>query len=111
MSQQNVEVVRRAYNAYLSGNYETALAAYHPEVVFDVTVLGSVYRGREGVAKAIRRWTGTWSDWKVEVEELIDAGDRVLAVVRASGRGKGSGVDVAQRTFWTFSLRAARSCM
>jgi ketosteroid isomerase-like protein len=70
-----------------------------------VTVLGSVYRGREGVAKAIRRWNGTWSDWKMEVAELIDVGDRVLAVVRASGRGKGSGVDVAQQTFWTFGLR------
>jgi ketosteroid isomerase-like protein len=107
MSRENVEIVRRVFDAWRCGNYEAALAAYHPEVVYDATVLpeGSVYRGREGLAEAIRVWAGTWTDWRWEIEELIDAGDRVLAVTRQSGRGKGSGVDVVQQTFGIFSLR------
>jgi uncharacterized protein len=107
MSQDNVEIVRRHMDAYRSGNYAAALAAYHPEVVCDATVRpeGRVYRGREGVAEAIRVWAGTWDDWRWEIEELIDAGDRVLMVVRESGRGKGSGVKVVQQTFWIYRLR------
>ena len=94
--------------AFESGNYDAALAAYHPDVVCDATVRpeGRVYRGREGVAEAIRVWAGTWEDWTWEIEELIDAGDdRVLMVVREFGRGKGSGVEVVQQTFWVFTLR------
>jgi hypothetical protein len=62
MSQENVEVVRRHIDAYLSGDYEAALEAYHPEVVCDATVRpeGRVYWGREGVIEAFRVWRGTW---------------------------------------------------
>jgi ketosteroid isomerase-like protein len=107
MSQENVEIVRRHMEAFGSGDYAAALGAYHPEVVCDATVRpeGRIYRGRDGVAEAIRVWGGTWEDWTWEIEELIDAGDRVLMVVRESGRGKGSRVDVVQQTFWVFRLR------
>ena len=107
MSQENVEIVRRHMDAYRSGNYAAALAAYHPEVVCDARVRpeGRVYRGREGVADAIRIWAGTWDEWTWEIEELIDAGDHVLLVARESGTGKASGVRVVQQTFWVFNLR------
>jgi ketosteroid isomerase-like protein len=110
MSQHNVEIVRRHIDAYGSGDYEAALAAYHRDVVCDATVRpeGRVYRGREGVAEAIRVWAGTWNDWRWEIEELIDAGDRVLMVVREFGRGKASAVDVVQQTFWVYRLRGGQ---
>jgi ketosteroid isomerase-like protein len=107
MSQESVEVVRRHIDAYLSGDYEAALAAYHREVVCDATVRpeGRVYRGREGVIEAFRVWRGTWENWEGQVEEIIDAGDRVLMVLLESGRGKGSGVEVEQQTFFVYTLR------
>jgi ketosteroid isomerase-like protein len=111
MSQENVEIVRQHMLAYASGDYEAALAAYHPDVVCDATggrPEGRVYRGREGLAEALRVWSGTWDDWRWEIEELIDAGDRVLMVVHESGRGKGSGVDVVQQTFWVYTLRSGQ---
>ena len=110
MSQENVEIVRQHMAAYESGNYDAALAVYHPDVVVDASVRpeGRVYRGREGVAEAVRVWAGTWEDWHWDIEELIDAGDRVLMDVREFGRGKGSGVEVAQQTFWVFTLRDGR---
>ena len=88
MSQENVEIVRRHMEAYLSGDNKTALAAYDPQVEFDASLRpeGHVYRGREGVAEAMRVWSGTWEDWNVEVEEIIDAGDHVLLIARESGR-------------------------
>jgi ketosteroid isomerase-like protein len=64
-----------------------------------------VYRGREGVAEAMRVWTGTWDDWRVELEEIVDAGDRVVLIARESGRGKGSGIEIDQRVYGVFTLR------
>src|SRR6476620_5669896 len=105
MSQENVEIVRRSADAYQSGDYEGAIAAFHPEVVCDEVSVGRVYRGREGVAEQVRDWAGTWDDWEWEIEELIDCGDRVLMVMRESGRGRGSGVHVVQQTFFVYALR------
>jgi uncharacterized protein len=107
MSQENVEIVRRHFEAYLSGDNETALAAYDPQVEFDASLRpeGHVYRGREGVAEAMRVWTGTWEDWTIELEEIVDAGDRVVLIARESGRGKGSGIEIDQRVYGVFTLR------
>jgi ketosteroid isomerase-like protein len=106
MSQENVETVRGVMSAYVAGDNEAALAAFDSEVEFDASARpeGQVFRGRSGVAEAMRVWTGAWADWRVEVEEIIDAGDRVLLIARQSGRGKGSGVKVELQEFqvWTF---------
>lgn len=107
MSHENVEVVRRQIAAYLSKDFETALATYSPDVECDTTVRpeGHVYKGREGIVEAFRVWRRTWENWKGEVEEITDAGDRVLMALLESGRGKGSGVEVEQRTFFVYTLR------
>jgi ketosteroid isomerase-like protein len=107
MSQENVEIVRRVYDAYLSGDFETALAMIDSEVEWDGSVRpeGNVHRGHEGVAEALRTWTGTWESFRLEVEEIIDAGDHVVVVERQSGRGKGSGLPLAQQTFSVFTIR------
>ena len=107
MSQENVEIVRRCVEAYLAGDNEDALAAYDAEVEFDVSLRpeGQIYRGRAGVAEAMRVWIGTWEDWRVDIEDIADAGDRVLVTLRESGRGKGSGIEIDQRVFGVFTLR------
>src|SRR5688500_10109696 len=110
MSHENVEVVRRIYDAYLSGNYDAAFAEIDPAVEFDGTARpeGGVYHGHEGVAEALRTWTGTWEVWRLEVVEIIDAGEKVVVVERQSGRGRGSGVPLAQLTATVFEFRAGK---
>jgi ketosteroid isomerase-like protein len=110
MSEANVEIVRRQVEAYVSGDFETALAAFDREVEFDVSIRpeGQVYRGPDGVVEAMRSWSGTWDDFRLEVEEIIDAGDRVVLVDRQSGRGKGSGAPLDQQTFSVFTIREGK---
>jgi ketosteroid isomerase-like protein len=107
MSEENVEIVSGVIAAYLAGDYESALSAYHPDAEFDATVRpdGRVFQGPEGVAEGMRVWAGTWDAYRMEVEEIIDAGDRVLVVARESGRGKGSGLSIDQQSFSVFTLR------
>ena len=108
MSSENVEIVRRSVEAYASGDIEAALAPYDPEVVFDPSSSrpeGGVYHGPQGVLEGVQLWIGNWAEYHFEVEEMIDAGDRVLMTIRESGRSAGSGIEVTQDTFWVQTLR------
>jgi ketosteroid isomerase-like protein len=62
-----------------------------------------VYRGLDGVREFFRDWLGVWDEYGSEVEEWIDAGEHVIAVVHLWGRGKQSRVAVEQRRshLWT----------
>jgi len=51
---------------------------------------------------------GTWDDFHIDVEELTDLGEHVLARLRERGRGKGSGVEVERELFQLFTIRGDR---
>ena len=63
MSQENVEIVRRHHQAFVSGNREGALKALDPEIEFVFAALFELpaARGPAELEKAMRQWMGTWS--------------------------------------------------
>ncbi len=104
MSQQNVELVRSGIESV-----ETFWALLDEHVVWDMREfptldLHDVYEGRDAVIKASRHYWGTWDNYRLDAEELIDAGSSVVVAVRERGRGKGSGAPFDQRwaQVWTF---------
>ena len=108
MSRENVEIVRRMYDAFARGDYETSLSYNDSEIEFSQPgdePGGGTYHGHEGVIEAFAKWLGAWDDYGVEAEELIDFGDDVLARTRHHGRGKGSGVEVEMQIFQLLTLR------
>jgi ketosteroid isomerase-like protein len=105
VSQENVDIVRRSCEAFNRGDYDEALAVFHPDARYDLTHFpdGRVYEGHAGIREAFRIWLGTWEDYRQEQDEFIDAGDEVVVAVREYGRGKGSGLPLERPTFgvWT----------
>jgi len=99
MSRENVELVRRMYEAYLSGDADRALSYVHPEAEadFSVRVDAGIGRGREELGRIVTAWVATWDDYSEEIDELIDLGDRVCLAATQRGRGKGSGAELEQR--------------
>jgi len=104
MSEENLELVRRGIESV-----ETFWALLDDDVVWDmhefpVLDLHGVYEGRDAVIEASRHYWGTWDDYRLDAEELIDAGSSVVVAVRERGRGKGSGAPFDQRwaQVWTF---------
>lgn len=102
MSQENVEVVRRLYDAVAQRDAEAVLTFYDPEVEWDDTqgparaLMGAdVYHGHEGVRRWFREWYEAFADVEAEILELIDAGEHVVSVLNYQGRGRVSGVEVA----------------
>ena len=97
MSEENVEIVRHAYEAFWRGDFAAALAKWHPDVEMDGRNLpdGAVYRGHEGIREHIERWANMWEDWRVEVDRFIDAGsDCVVVMTHERGRNKASGMEL-----------------
>jgi ketosteroid isomerase-like protein len=94
MSEENVELVRRAFEG--AEAFFWALLDEH--VVMDareipgLVDLPSVLVGRDAVIEGTRHYWGTWTDYRVDVDELIDAGSSVVLVIREQARGKASGV-------------------
>ena len=102
-----METVRRIYDAYRAGDFEGAFDLIDPAVVFDGTVRpeGKLYHGHAGLAEALRTWTGTWEAFRMEVEDVIDAGEQVVAFEKQSGRGRGSGMPLTQETATAYTFR------
>jgi len=106
MSQENVAIVRRAWEAFVRRDNDTALALYDPEIEIDLrdeNVGTRAYYGIEGVQRYFRDLMSAFGDMTSEVEEWIDAGDQVVAMVRSYGRGRRSGVpvDMLEAHVWT----------
>ena len=104
MSQENMELVRRGVQSA-----EAFWALLDDDVVWDfgdypILDFDPVYVGRDAVIEASRHWWGTWTDYRLDADELIDAGSSVVVVVHEQGRGKTSGAPFEQRwaQIWTF---------
>ena len=109
MSEENVELIRRVVDVMDAEGFEAALplflAAAHPEVQWreDPNWPGATtYQGVEQVREVIRDRMETL-DFDQRTEELIGAGDKVLALVRWVGRGKASGAagEMSMAMLWT----------
>jgi uncharacterized protein len=105
MSRENVEVVRRAFEAYARGDVETMLEALDQEVEWKQFEEPVPVYGRDGVRGALRRWDETWDHLQVEAEEFIDAGEFVVLLIRFRGLGRASGVPVEQSSYHVFTVR------
>jgi ketosteroid isomerase-like protein len=108
MSSESVEVIRRGYEAFNRGDLDSAIADMDPQIEWLGPAIlpdaPSAYRGHDGVRAFWAIWDEVFEQFWVEIEEMIDAGDQVVAMVRIHGRGRDSGVDVATPSFphvWT----------
>ena len=104
MAQNNVELARRGVASV--HDFWGMLDEY---VVWDLRAwplpdLDHVYVGRDAVVKASRHYWGTWDEYHVEAEEIIEAGPSVVVILHERGIGKGSGAPFEKRhpQLWTF---------
>jgi ketosteroid isomerase-like protein len=112
VSEENVELVRRVFDAINRRDVQAVLDAYHPDAdmstLTSTLVRGEGYHGHTGIREVFRSFADVWEELHLEPEEIRDLGDRVLAVGRWSSRGRGSGADVESPAAWMFAVRAGR---
>jgi ketosteroid isomerase-like protein len=97
MSQENVELVQRAIEAYNRRDLDAVLGGTTDDFVQDWSrTIGpnpNVYRGRDEVRGFLESWWGAFDQAAIHVDEIIDAGDSVVVVFHARVRGRESGAE------------------
>jgi ketosteroid isomerase-like protein len=96
---ENVEVVRRMYDARDRGDPEGMLGCFHPDAVLDARprMDTGVVRGREAASRVIAEWIGAFDDWREEILQIRDLGREVCVVATQRGRAKESGIEIDTR--------------
>jgi ketosteroid isomerase-like protein len=112
MSQEDVEVVRRAHQALNGGDMDALVVLCDAEFRLDMSdrvFNPAVYAGHEGIRRFYAEVRDVWANYVWEPEELMEAGDNVVALLRSIGRGQGSGVEVERRTAMVWTVREGRA--
>jgi|SRR5215211_3991965 len=108
MSQENVELVRRASDAWNRGDYAAALESVAPEIEVEDNLGGDLdgtYEGIAGLQKYLASFWGSFVDFHTEIEDCIAEGDEVVFSAHHYGRGKGSGVRVEMQNWHVCTVR------
>lgn len=111
MSRENVEIVRRLVDALRLGDEEAATSILDPDVRVvdhDLPDAGE-YAGTEGLVAWASNWDESWERWRLEPQAFIDAGDRVVALVKLFAVGRGSGVTVERNDGMVWTVRDGKA--
>jgi ketosteroid isomerase-like protein len=101
MSQENVEIVRTLLQGFARRDHERAFDLYDPNIEWDASKteginsdIAGVYHGHEGVRAYWRGWLSAWRDLDFELQDVLDAGDEVVALIHKQRQwGRHSGIE------------------
>ena len=113
ISQENATIVRSVYAGFSGlargGGIASYVAAYfHSDCEYRPVEEASAIRGHDALIRWIERWLEAWDDAWDEIDEVIEAGEVVVAAIRVHGRGRRSKMEISQRLFDVFELRDGR---
>ena len=109
MSQENVEIVRRAFDAYNRGDLDGALENFAPDAVWDWSnsrgFEAGVYRGHEEIRAFSQRFLETFDDIRLELVDSIEVEDDLLVVENLAYLRGRDGIEVQTRSAWLITIR------
>jgi ketosteroid isomerase-like protein len=108
MSEENVELTRRAYAMFASGDLSGVSALFAADAEIAIAGGDDRRRGPDGFRQAVEETREVFEDYRVEPERFIDAGDAVIVPVRISAQGKGSGVRLEARIVHAWRVAAGK---
>lgn len=112
MSDEHVETVRSAFEAGVRDRMNDVVALLDAEVELRGAVggleEGDVVRGRDAVALELVPDRTVWAERRYEVQEIVEAGDRVVALVHEHRRGRASGVEIGADMAFIYSFNGRK---
>jgi ketosteroid isomerase-like protein len=103
------ELARRGFEAYNSRDLEALARIMHPDVELhagrDLPNRGT-FHGHEGFLQWNATWDEAWEEFTIEATAIEALGDEhILADVRQTARGAGSGIGVEMDVHWAFEVK------
>jgi ketosteroid isomerase-like protein len=99
VSEENVDLIRRAIDAYNQRDVEALLQTLDPEIEWNPALPGvlaggsHVYRGHDGIVAMFRDFADVLDEVRFDYADIHDRGDLVVAVGEIHTRGKASGAE------------------
>jgi ketosteroid isomerase-like protein len=111
MSEENVEVVRRAIAAYNRRDFDAMRALNHPDMELDWSASrgleADIYQGLEEVLRFYQNFLQTFEEVLIEPDRFIESGDSVIVPNSARVRGR-DGIETVARSALVFEVRSGR---
>jgi ketosteroid isomerase-like protein len=111
MSVENVAIIKGIYDAFAVGDVAAVLGAMGPDIVWREAenfpyADRNPYHGPAAVASGVfARCVGEWKGFAVQMNDLIDGGDRVVALGRYSGTNKATGRKMNPQAVHVWTIR------
>jgi ketosteroid isomerase-like protein len=113
MSHENVEALRRGFEALNSGDMERIFAFVDPDfeavVPPEFSAEPDTYRGYEGVRRYFASFQEAMDEIRFEADQVWDAGDSVVVEVRLTARGRETGIPVEQQIAQVWGIRDGKA--
>ena len=113
MSLENVQLVLQQFERTNARDFAGVMDTWAEDVTLDLHGDFAPSANETSGKAAVGEWFGDWfrqfgSDYRFDIEECIDAGDRVFLEATHHGHGRHSGVTVEQRTAYVYTVREGR---
>jgi ketosteroid isomerase-like protein len=113
MSEQNVDLVRRAYESFNRWGLDPSVNPevtnlLHPEVEFHTyanSPEAGIYRGRDAVIEYNQRLFAQFESVRIELEELLPADDRVVVISRQHAVGRTGHTPIVVQVVEAWTIR------
>ena len=112
MSQENVEIARRGYEAFARRDLDAVFELFDPEIeAHDPPEMpdAAIHRGHDAVRRDWEQTYELFEDFTIEVEETLDCGDDVVVFLRYRGRGSESGAEVEALMAHVWTVRNGKA--
>jgi len=112
MSLENVELVRRGFEAFNSGDIDRILAFtgddFEIQVPPGLSAEPDTYRGRAGVRRYFQSFDDAMDQVHFQAERFWGAAEAVVVDARVTARGKQTAIPVEQRAAQLWTIRGGR---
>jgi ketosteroid isomerase-like protein len=104
MAEDDLLALRQLYEEFANGNFGKGSELFAPDVVFEPSPERSAIHGLESIIAYMRDFLAQWSDYRVEAQEFIEAGDSIVVTERQYATGEWSAIETVKSFYavWTF---------
>ncbi len=110
MSQENVEMIRRVYEALARDDWDALFSDAHPD--FQMTTQrgpnAGTHRGRDAVQGFTEDYMAVFENSTVEPDRFVERGDQVVALVTRRAQAKGGGPEIVVHNGHLWTIRAGK---
>lgn len=113
MPETDIEVLRRAYEAFNSRDLAALLEFFDPDSHWvpssSAWGAGTVYQGHEGVRRLLDDLASDWERFEAAPEDYRDLGDLILVTGRVRAVSKDGGREIDSPTAWVWEMRDGKA--